>query len=136
VTTDGPYGNLRGNGGMLSTAHDLFRRHRALLGDEVLDAASRAAMIAPHVSGGEEGGVESAYGYGWSVLTLEEVPLVTHDGGNGWSSGRLTRFPDDEVLVFWVTNQEARHGTWDVPGLDPDLTLGIAERLGAAAAGR
>lgn len=59
---------------MLSTAHDLFRRHRALLGDE--------------------------------------------------------------MLVFWVTNQEARHGAWDVPGLDPDLTLGIAERLGAAAAGR
>jgi hypothetical protein len=54
--------------------------------------------------------------------------VVTHDGGNGWSSGRITRFLDDQVLVFWITGQEVRDGEWNIPELDPEFTLGIAER--------
>ncbi|MFI6708537.1 serine hydrolase domain-containing protein [Nonomuraea sp. NPDC050478] len=42
---DGPHWNLRGNGGMLSTARDLFRWHRALTGDAVLPAASQEEAL-------------------------------------------------------------------------------------------
>lgn len=137
---DGPYWNLRGNGGMLSTARDMLRWHRALLGDRILDDRARARMFEPYVDEGEGGGgggsgIRSAYGYGWSILSRDGARVATHDGGNGKSAARLTRFLDDGVLVFWVSNHAARAGRWDVGRLDPGLTEGLAARARGGRAG-
>ncbi|AKH85115.1 beta-lactamase [Streptomyces sp. CNQ-509] len=124
---DGPYWNLRGNGGMLSTARDMLRWHRALLGDRVLPAKARKLLFTRYVP--EGGGAGSFYGYGWSLLDLGGAPVATHDGGNEWSSGRVARFLDDGTLVFWISNAATRAGAWDLPDLDRELTTGIAERV-------
>lgn len=124
---DGPYWNLRGNGGMLSTARDMLRWHRALLGDRVLGEQARKLLFKRYVP--EGGGAESFYGYGWSLLDLDGAPVATHDGGNEWSSGRVARFLDDGTLVFWISNAATRAGEWDLPALDRELTTGIAERV-------
>lgn len=130
---DGPYWNLRGNGGMLSTARDMLRWHRALLGDRVLDDRATSLLFEPYVSEGEAGGLESFYGYGWSILDLDGSRLATHDGGNDWSAGRVARFLDDGTLVFWISNAATRAGAWDLPAMDRELTTGIAERIRAHA---
>ena len=45
---DGPYWNLRGNGGMLSTASDMYRFYRALMSDgPLLKPASRDLFFHP-----------------------------------------------------------------------------------------
>lgn len=124
--SDGPYWNLRGNGGLLSTARDMYRWHLALDGDEVLDQRSKDELFRPHVL--EEEGGDSYYGYGWVIVPSEESGTVAwHNGGNGWSFGVLTRLLDDGVMVFWITNRyKDEDEGWNLSRLDPKLTQGIA----------
>ncbi|MCF3119061.1 beta-lactamase family protein [Streptomyces arenae] len=127
---DGPYWNLRGNGGMLSTAYDMLRWHRALSDDTVLPAKARDRLFAPHVRvPGTDG---ESYGYGWSVRDTADGRLAWHDGGNGWSLALLARRLPDGVLVFWVSNHAYQKGKWNLEDRAQDLTLGIADRVGAA----
>ena len=124
---DGPYWNLRGNGGLLSTARDMFRWHAALEGDEVLSESAKDKMFEPHVP--EEVGGDSYYGYGWVVSPTDEGRIFWHDGGNGWSLGVMARFPDQDAMVFWVSNHAYKDGEWNLENLEEELTLGIAERV-------
>ncbi|RFU87441.1 class A beta-lactamase-related serine hydrolase, partial [Streptomyces triticagri] len=122
---DGPYWNLRGNGGMLSTAPDLFAWHRALTGDRILPAAARARLLAPRVRVPDS---DDSYGYGWNVRDTPEGPLTWHDGGNGWSLALLARAPRDGTMVFWVTNHVQRKGSWDLEERAGAVTEGLLER--------
>jgi CubicO group peptidase (beta-lactamase class C family) len=124
---DGPYWNLRGNGGLLSTARDMFRWHVALRGDEVLSKSAKDKLFKPHVP--EEEGGDSYYGYGWVVSPTDEGRIVWHDGGNGWSLGKMARFPDQGAMVFWVSNHAYKDGEWNLEDLEQELTLGIAKRV-------
>jgi CubicO group peptidase (beta-lactamase class C family) len=126
---DGPYWNLRGNGGILSTARDMFRWHRALEGDAVLDRASKEELFEPYVL--EEPGGDTHYGYGWVIADEAGLGRVAwHDGGNGWSFGVVARLLDEEAMVFWVTNRyrNPREG-WNIAGLGERLTRGVLERV-------
>ena len=127
---DGPYWNLRGNGGMLTTARDMYRWHRALEGDEILDQAAKEMLFHPHVA--EQPGGDSFYGYGWVLVDSDPYGRVAwHNGGNGWSYSMLTRLLDDDRMVFWATNRnrDAKRG-WNLSRLEPRLTRGVIERLG------
>src|ERR671910_1801667 len=124
---DGPYWNLRGNGGMLSTAHDMSRWHVALGGEEILSKSAKEKMFKPHVL--EEEGGDSYYAYGWVVSPADEGQILWHDGGNGWSFGVMARFPDQDTMVFWVSNHAYKCGEWNLENLAQRLSLGIAERV-------
>ena len=65
---DGPYWNLRGNGGLLSMARDMARWHRALEGDRVLGARAKRRLFAPRVPIPVAGydGFRAAYGWPWA----------------------------------------------------------------------
>ncbi|WP_328868800.1 beta-lactamase family protein [Streptomyces sp. NBC_00287] len=125
---DGPYWNLRGNGGMLSTAQDMLRWHHALLGDEILPTRARDKLFEPRVP---EPGSENSYGYGSSIRDTPHGPLAWHDGGNDWSLGLLSRSLRDDVLVFWISNHAYRDGKWNLEDRAEALTLGIADRVRA-----
>ncbi|ADB49296.1 beta-lactamase [Conexibacter woesei DSM 14684] len=125
---DGPYWNLRGNGGMLSTARDMARWDRALQGDRVLDERSKDALLRPRVR--EEPGSDAYYGYGWVIQQTAAGKVAWHNGGNAWSYGELTRLPDDGVMVFWVTNRNAnRAARWSFERLGPKLTRGVVRAV-------
>ncbi|WAU79545.1 serine hydrolase [Streptomyces sp. Qhu-G9] len=126
---DGPYWNLRGNGGMLSTAEDMFRWHRALLGDDVLPEQARKKLFEPRVRVPDSD--DGWYGYGWAVRESAEGRTVWHDGGNDWSLAVLTRSLRDDVLVYWVSNHAYRDGKWNLEDQAEKLTLGIADRVRA-----
>lgn len=123
--SDGPYWNLRGNGGMLSTARDMFRWHRALTGESVLSAAARQKLFAPHVRVPE---VDGAYGYGWVVIDSDDDPFAWHDGGNDWSLATVAEFHRDATMVFWVSNHAYRQGKWNLEDDHLKLTQDIADR--------
>lgn len=92
--SEGPYWNLRGNGGLLSTTRDLYRWDIALRGDRVLPTAAIEAFQTPYVQEGP--GARSHYAYGWAVFpTPRETQLVTHNGGNGVFFADLWRYPDE-----------------------------------------
>jgi CubicO group peptidase (beta-lactamase class C family) len=116
---DGPYWNLRGNGGILSTLPDLFRWHQALEGETILSAEAKRKMWTPHVAEGPEG--QSHYGYGWAIMkTNRGTPLITHNGGNGIFFADFRRYVDEGVVVLVASN------TTDAPAeyaLTPMLRL-------------
>ena len=106
---NGPYWNLLGNGGILSTAADMLRWDEALKTSEVLDAPSRAKLFAPHVALTQ--GAEVYYGYGWRIFpTPAGTPIIDHDGGNNVFYAHLLRFTNEDIAIYFATNSfQAEH---------------------------
>jgi CubicO group peptidase (beta-lactamase class C family) len=101
---DGPWWNLRTNGGLLSTLGDLYRWHLALQDDVVLSAASKAKLFAPHVAMNAEGTLH--YGYGWMVATTaRDTRLVAHSGGNSYFVADFSRYVDEDVVILMASNE-------------------------------
>jgi CubicO group peptidase (beta-lactamase class C family) len=126
--SDGPYWNLRGNGGLLSTARDMFRWHLALEGEEILDRQAKQKLFRPHVL--EEPGGDSYYGYGWVIMRTDDGKVAWHNGGNGSSYGELTLLLDNGAMVFWITNQyKSKARAWNLYQLGPELTQGVVDRV-------
>jgi len=104
---DGPFWNLRGNGGILSTAMDMLRWHDALESGTVFSPAELGLLYGRHT---EEGvGAGTYYGYGWALFpTKRGTTLVTHNGGNGVFFADVLRFRDERVFVFVASNRMRR----------------------------
>jgi CubicO group peptidase (beta-lactamase class C family) len=101
---DGPYWNLRGNGGVLSTVWDLYRWHQALVGDTILSAEAKQRMYARRVR--ESVYSKSWYNYGWSLRDRQSGKrVVEHNGGNGIFFADFVRFLDDDVVVIAASNR-------------------------------
>jgi hypothetical protein len=99
---DGPYWHLRGNGGIMTIPADMYRWHTALLGDQVLTAASRKKLFTPYV---KEGDMPSSYAYGWAIFPLPNGhQLIAHNGGNGIFAADFRRYVDDGVVIFITSN--------------------------------
>jgi CubicO group peptidase (beta-lactamase class C family) len=129
---DGPYWNLRGNGGLLSTARDMARWQRGLDGDAVLSRREKRKLFRPRVPIPVEGYEGFRAGYGWAV----GHGIATHSGGNGWSYGVVARFVDERTTVFWISNRAASARRWDLHALARRLTLGIQRSLAGGSSAR
>jgi CubicO group peptidase (beta-lactamase class C family) len=100
---DGPYWHLRANGGLLSTAGDLERWHRALLDEKVLSKAAMAKYQTPHVREGPHS--RTSYGYGWSIGTTPRgTRVIEHNGSNMVFYADIRRYVDDGVVLIFATN--------------------------------
>ena len=125
---DGPYWNLRGNGGLLSTALDMGRWLLALETDRVLDGRAKQQLFRPRVL--EEPGGDTRYAYGWVVADTPLGTVTWHNGGNGWSYAELGRLPESGSGLFWATSHHrSAAGGWNLDGLRPSLTERVAGRL-------
>jgi CubicO group peptidase (beta-lactamase class C family) len=124
---DGPFWNLRGNGGLLSSARDMYRFHRALAGDALLDRDAKAKMFKAHHPIGLPGYGGYVTGYGW-VITPDGA-LATHSGGNDWSYGVNVRNVHGDLMVFWISNQAVQAGKWDLQDVARPLTLKLVKQL-------
>lgn len=101
--TDGPWWNLRANGGIMSTVLDMYTWHRVLLGDTILSAEAKEKMFTRHVL--EEEGGSWYYGYGWALTDTERgTRLITHNGGNGIFFADIRRYIDDGVTIIYTCN--------------------------------
>ena len=102
---DGPWWNLRGNGGIHSTIWDMYRWHVALEGEAILPAEEKAKLTKPYVPQGE--GSKLSYAYGWGVATTQrKTRLVTHNGGNGIFEAEFRRYLDEGTVIFIASNAE------------------------------
>ncbi|NNF59373.1 MAG: beta-lactamase family protein [Rhodothermaceae bacterium] len=118
---DGPYWNLRGNGGLLSTADDLYRFHQALEAGEILSDEARALAYTRHTNEGEGSGTH--YGYGWALFPAPGGMLVTHNGGDPGFSADVLRFLDDDKVLI-VLGNDRRVEAFDVSGPLADILYG------------
>ncbi len=102
---DGPYWNLRANGGIMSTAEDLLRWHRALGGNKILSDKAKAKYFTPHVKEGPD--AESYYGYGWVVVERNDgSKAIWHDGSNGIFFADMIHFTGDNVVLIMASNRQ------------------------------
>jgi D-alanyl-D-alanine carboxypeptidase len=83
-------------GAVRSTANDLVRWSRALEGDAILTAASKARMYKVE---------KDDYAYGWVVKDSDGHRVIGHDGGIDGFETMYLRVPDsDLVIVVWSNN--------------------------------
>lgn len=115
---DGPWWNLRANGGILSTVGDLYKWHQALEGEAILSKEAKAKLFAPHVREGED---DSHYGYGWAIAkTPRGTRLVWHSGGNGIFAADFHRYVEEGLVIAIGSNQSDFPSTrvsWEVSRL-------------------
>lgn len=100
---DGPWWNIRANGGMLSTLDNMYLWLNALKENKVLSEVSREKLFKPHVS--ENNQDTSFYGYGWVISESRRGTRVTwHDGANPYFYTNITLYVDEDVLIIFSTN--------------------------------
>lgn len=89
-------------GGVMSTVLDMAKWDVALDGDTVLTPASKKEMWSPMKL--RDGGL-SAYGFGWSLGSINGHRELAHSGGHvtGFTSF-YAKYPDDRLSVIVLTN--------------------------------
>jgi CubicO group peptidase (beta-lactamase class C family) len=103
---DGPWWNLRGNGGILTTTGDLHLWDIALQKNTVLSAAEHAKYEQGYVH--ETKALYPQYAYGWSFAkALNDHRKLSHVGGNSAYQSDFRRFPDDGAMIAIVSNSDA-----------------------------
>ena len=126
-TADGPTWALRGGGGMLSTASELFRWYRALRTGAVLSGQFAAPLFEPLVA--EDSTRISFYGYGWFVVPqTSHGRAIGHNGSDGIYYGTLVNFADHDVVVILLTNAQP-------PGLrriESGITAAVFDAIAAS----
>ena len=101
---DGPYWHLKGNGGILSTAEDLYRWNQALATDRILSERAKEKMYRPELRDGEDSA--SYYAYGWDVhRTRRNTTLIWHNGSNGIFYADFYRYVDEGTTIIVLTNK-------------------------------
>lgn len=102
---DGPWWNLRGAGGLLSTVEDMYRWHLALKNNLVLSEASQRKAMTPHSPTVRP---QSSYGYAWFVTKAPNgKPLVEH-GGDGMFMAEFRRYLGDDMVFILGINNKSR----------------------------
>jgi D-alanyl-D-alanine carboxypeptidase len=107
-------------GGLYSTVRDLYRWNEALAAGRLLSAESRRQMFATYP---EAAGYGAHYGYGVVIAEKFGQPLYYHGGGiNGFASA-IQRYPESNVCVVVLSNEEEVK-SWDVATSLAGLLLG------------
>lgn len=85
-------------GALYSTANDLYRWHKALMGKFFLSSESLKALYTP---------VAGPYGYGWQVDSLFGKKRVSHSGNVAGFKSNINRIPEDDVCVIVLSNSSS-----------------------------
>jgi len=84
-------------GSLYSTAEDLNRWSRALDAGKLISGSSREKMFTP---------VKGTYGYGWVIDQKFGRRCVMHGGGINGFVTHIARFPEEELCVVVLCNNE------------------------------
>jgi CubicO group peptidase (beta-lactamase class C family) len=101
---DGPYWNLKGNGGILSTVDDMYRWHLALRNRSVLPESEMKKLEQGYVAEDPKD-TTTKYGYGWEFeRTTDGRRVMHHNGSSAHSYAILRRYLDQDIVYIFATN--------------------------------
>ena len=84
-------------GGIYSTVEDLYHFNQAFRDNSLLTRKSIDEMLSPFTR---------YYGYGWILTSRFDQKLIFHTGGNPGFTSSLECFPDKDVCVIVLSNQD------------------------------
>jgi CubicO group peptidase (beta-lactamase class C family) len=101
---DGPYWNLKGNGGILSTVGDMYRWHLALKNRTVLPESAMKKLEQGYVIEDPKD-TTTKYGYGWEFdRETNGRRIMHHNGSSSHSYAILRRYLDRDIVYIFATN--------------------------------
>lgn len=102
-----PYLHLLGNGGILSTAEDMFKWHQSLLTENILSKEAKEKLYHPSIRSNENN--NAIYAYGWDVSkTNRNTFRVWHNGTNNIFYADCMRFIDEKTTLILMSNKTFR----------------------------
>jgi D-alanyl-D-alanine carboxypeptidase len=84
-------------GGLLSSAGDLFKWSRAVWTGGLFGPELARQSVTPDTGD---------YGYGWQVRTFFDRRMYNHSGGIDGFSSHLTHYPEEDLTIVVLSNQE------------------------------
>ena len=102
---DGPYWNLRANGGMLFTIGDMYKWMQALADERILPQAIKQKYFTPYVKTPSLPGLSWFYGYGWRIgNTSRNTKVIWHGGDGDAFHSDASWFVDEKTIIILATN--------------------------------
>jgi CubicO group peptidase (beta-lactamase class C family) len=102
--TDGPYWNLKANGGLLSSAADLMSWFEIMEDPGLLSESAIRKFFNPHVREGRYAG--SFYGYGWVIArSSRNTEVIAHNGDNRMFYTEVLRYKTEDVTILVLSNR-------------------------------
>ncbi len=99
---NGPYLNLKGNGGILTRANDLLLWSQSIMNNTVLDEATTSKYLFPHF---QPTNIYESYGYGWGIENNDsEHKLVVHGGASDLFATDLWIYPKKGITIIVLSN--------------------------------
>lgn len=113
----GPYWNLKANGGLEVSLDDMEKWVNAFTSKMVLSDNSIQLMFSKQIA--EEGyGGDSYFGYGCNILKSRRGTKVIDNGGsNGVYHARLMRLPEENLIFYVFTNNNAVNANMVMPNI-------------------
>lgn len=100
-------------GAIVSTVEDLYKWQNALFSGKIVTPASFTKMTTPNLNN---------YGYGFWIDSFQHHRRIWHDGSIPGFQSYLVRYPEDEVSIALISNNEMYNGI-------PDALAAIAFNL-------
>lgn len=97
---------IQGDGTVNSTCGDLLKWDRALKNHTLLSAATQKEMLSPQAT--EDTLSKVYYGYGVAISRNELGNYIMHSGGWPGYATALFRYPDDDLTIVVLSNNESR----------------------------
>ncbi|MBV7334832.1 beta-lactamase family protein, partial [Chloroflexi bacterium TSY] len=94
-------------GGLYSTVEDLYRWDRALYTNELVSDELLDKMFTPHALIPDSEGF--GYGYGWGIGEQFDRLIVDHDGAIDGFASYIGRYPEEQVVIIILSNDENLH---------------------------
>ncbi len=88
-------------GAMYSTVDDLYTWIKALTGNKIIGAAAVKKMLTPYMN---------HYGYGIGIDSVKKHLRISHSGGIPGFSAFLSFFPDDDICIAAISNNDGDAG--------------------------
>ncbi|MCK8481510.1 serine hydrolase domain-containing protein [Psychroserpens algicola] len=100
---NGPYLNLKANGGILTRANDLLLWSQSIMNNTVLDEATTSKYLFPHF---QPTNIYDSYGYGWGIENHDsENKLVLHGGASDLFTSDVWIYPNKGITIIVLSNE-------------------------------
>lgn len=113
----GPYWNLKGNGGQYASLEDWYKWIINFSAGKILNESSMEKMFSPQiVEDGMDG--KFSFGYGCNIYqSRRNTKVIDNGGSNGIYFARLIRLPEEGVVFYLVTNNNAMNANMVMPNV-------------------